>query len=101
MSLEPTANPSTLLIVGLGPGSPALLTQETRQALDSAPRVILRTRHHPTVAALSKQSAAWQDCDDLYQQELGFDAVYAESRSASSPARLRNPRSSRYPDTPW
>ena len=77
MSLEPTASPSTLLIVGLGPGSPALLTQETRQALDSAPRVILRTRHHPTVAALSKQSAGWQDCDDLYQQELGFDAVYA------------------------
>lgn len=79
MSLERPAavtNAPSLLIVGLGPGSPALLTQETRQALDGAPRVILRTRHHPTVSALSDQSAAWEDCDDLYQQQAGFDALY-------------------------
>lgn len=80
MSLD--SPPSTvlapqLLIVGLGPGSAALLTEETRGVLDGASHVILRTRHHPTVAALGQQAAGWQDCDDLYQAEHGFDVLYS------------------------
>ena len=81
MSLKPSPLPSpatvpALFIVGLGPGSPALLTEETRQVLEGATRVILRTRHHPTVAALGDRASVWSDCDDLYQQHSGFDALY-------------------------
>ena len=80
MSLEPShlsATVPALLIAGLGPGSPALLTEETRQLLEGATRVILRTRHHPTVTALGDRATSWLDCDDLYQQQAGFDALYA------------------------
>ena len=80
MSLEPShlsATVPALLIAGLGPGSPALLTEETRQLLEGATRIILRTRHHPTVTALGDRATSWLDCDDLYQQQAGFDALYA------------------------
>ena len=63
-----------LHVVGLGPGDAGLLTGETRSLLESGLPVILRTRHHPTVAQLD--SAAWADCDDLYSAGASFDAVY-------------------------
>ncbi|WBL36353.1 hypothetical protein O0235_01910 [Tepidiforma flava] len=40
-------------VVGLGPGDPGLLTQATAALLASGLPVILRTRHHPTVAGLA------------------------------------------------
>ena len=64
-----------LHVVGLGPGRASLLTGETRALLESGSRVILRTRHHPTIAELPG-SAAFQDCDDLYGGR-SFDDVYA------------------------
>jgi len=64
-----------LHVVGLGPGSPDLLTLETRRLLESGVRVILRTRHHPTVAALPG-SERFEDCDDLYRDGQDFEAVY-------------------------
>ncbi len=64
-----------LTVVGLGPGSAALLTRQTLDLLSVVPRVILRTRHHPTVDELDG-SAGWQSCDDLYITYPGFDAVY-------------------------
>ncbi len=62
-------------IVGLGPGAPGQLTAETRGLLDSGLPVILRTRHHPVVAALPGLAGA-QDCDDLYAGGASFEAVY-------------------------
>ncbi len=72
----PSSPTYQLLIVGLGPGSPGLLTAETREALRTAGQVILRTRHHPTVSALGNEAVAWLNCDDLYQQQPVFDALY-------------------------
>ncbi|MBA4179106.1 MAG: nucleoside triphosphate pyrophosphohydrolase [Anaerolinea sp.] len=65
-----------ITVVGLGPGSAALLTGATRAVLESAATVILRTRHHPTVAELRPLSDRWSDCDDLYQGHAAFADVY-------------------------
>jgi tetrapyrrole methylase family protein/MazG family protein len=65
-----------LTILGLGPGDPGLLTREAEAALSSAGTVLVRTRHHPTVAALDP-AERWPSCDDLYASAAGFDTVYA------------------------
>lgn len=62
-------------VVGLGPGSTALLTDETRRLLASGRPVLLRTRHHPTVAALDPEGGL-ASCDDLYESGTAFGAVY-------------------------
>ena len=64
-----------LHIVGLGPGRVSLLTVEARELLTSGRRVILRTRHHPTVAELDA-GGRFEDCDDLYSSGASFDKVY-------------------------
>lgn len=66
----------TLYIAGLGPGSADLVTGAVLKVLNGTTPVILRTRHHPTVAELGL--AAAHDCDDLYSQGADFDAVYRE-----------------------
>ena len=64
-----------ITIVGLGPGSPALLTVEARDVLASAREVWLRTSRHPTVAGLP-QGPAYNSFDEIYEREPSFDAVY-------------------------
>ncbi len=63
-------------IVGLGPGALDDLTLGAWQALHTAPRLILRTRRHPTLdhLALTTEPVA---CDDLYEEHTEFAAVYA------------------------
>jgi tetrapyrrole methylase family protein/MazG family protein len=64
----------TIHIAGLGPGSAGLLTIDVRELLGSGLPVIVRTRHHPTVAELDPEGR-WEDCDSLYEAG-GFDEVY-------------------------
>ncbi|HMO97268.1 MAG TPA: MazG nucleotide pyrophosphohydrolase domain-containing protein, partial [Tepidiformaceae bacterium] len=66
-----TAGP--IHIVGLGPGAPGHLTVATRDLIARGLPLILRTRHHPTVAGLA---GAFTDCDDLYAGAESFDHVY-------------------------
>ena len=47
----------TITIVGLGPGSPDLLTREAWVALSEADEVYLRTARHPTVGGLPELRA--------------------------------------------
>ncbi|HEU5422992.1 MAG TPA: SAM-dependent methyltransferase, partial [Nitrolancea sp.] len=63
-----------ILVVGLGPGSPDLLTRETVAALRSS-RVFLRTHIHPTLAYLP-ESAGWRSFDRLYDEAPDFSALY-------------------------
>jgi len=63
-------------IVGLGPGDAGLLTRDADRLLGSGLPVILRTRHHPTVAALTFAGRV-MDCDDLYATGGRFEDVYA------------------------
>lgn len=71
--LDRVAEEPRIHIVGLGPGDPRHVTVETRELLASGLPVILRTRHHPSMAALAP---AAEDCDDLYRAGESFDAVY-------------------------
>lgn len=65
-----------IVLLGLGPGDPALLTRQAWEVLQSSSEITVRTRHHPAVegfpAALIVHSF-----DDLYEQEQTFEKVYA------------------------
>ena len=41
-----------ITVLGLGPGRAGLITRESWQIMEQAATLILRTRIHPTVAAL-------------------------------------------------
>ena len=43
---------SRVVVVGLGPGHPALLTQAVRVAIDRVPVRYIRTGRHPSAAAV-------------------------------------------------
>ncbi|MAG36388.1 MAG: nucleoside triphosphate pyrophosphohydrolase [Dehalococcoidia bacterium] len=58
---------ASLLIVGLGPGTPGALTTGTAQLLQAAPLVVLRTRRHPAVKHLAL-SGEVRSFDALYEQ---------------------------------
>lgn len=65
-----------IVILGLGPGDPTLLTREAWEVLTAAPEVVLRTRRHPTVAGLPMHLRL-RDFDDVYEGGDDFDAIYA------------------------
>ena len=77
-------------IVGLGPGSRELLTREAEGLLASGLPVILRTRHHPTVEAVSFGGPV-EDCDDLYERGQAFEEVYALVAERVVSAGMRGP----------
>ncbi len=67
----------TITIVGLGPGSPDQLTRAAWDVLRTARTVYLRTRHHPTVAALvGLPDLTVQSFDHLYEEHDRFADVY-------------------------
>ncbi|CAG0946640.1 partial Nucleoside triphosphate pyrophosphohydrolase/pyrophosphatase MazG, partial [Anaerolineae bacterium] len=66
----------SITILGLGHGDPRALTVEAREALESAREIYLRTRQHPTVAALPKRLHK-HSFDHLYETLPGFDAIYS------------------------
>jgi tetrapyrrole methylase family protein / MazG family protein len=67
-------NAREIVVVGLGPGDPGLLTMATALMLGSN-RVFLRTRIHPTLETLP-DSATWPSFDDLYEQLETFEEIY-------------------------
>lgn len=70
-----------IVILGLGPGDPTLLTREAWELLSAAPEVLLRTRRHPTVAGLPTHLRL-RDFDDVYESGDDFDAIYASIAAA-------------------
>ena len=62
----------TIEVVGLGPGGPGLLTQETAQRLSDARLLFLRTRHHPSATGFDHA----RSFDSCYERETTFEAVY-------------------------
>lgn len=65
-----------IVVVGLGPGDPALRTAATERALALADAIVLRTRIHPGLDNLSGDPRV-SDCDDLYQSAATFEDLYA------------------------
>ena len=64
-----------ITVVGLGPGRPGELTVEAGEVLRRAGTVWLRTRVHPTVAALPA-GPTLHDFDHYYEECDDFSAVY-------------------------
>ena len=64
-----------IVVIGLGPGDPSLRTLGAQRALDAASRIVLRTRIHPGLEDLADDLRVI-DCDDLYERQETFDAVY-------------------------
>ncbi|MEW6403921.1 MAG: nucleoside triphosphate pyrophosphohydrolase [Chloroflexota bacterium] len=65
-----------ITILGLGPGSPELLTRQAWQTLENASEIYLRTRLHPTVDGFPDHLLV-HDFDHLYEQSASFEDVYA------------------------
>ena len=72
--------PKGIVVVGLGPGDPGLLTVEAWRVLQNAHELYLRTRQHPTVSALPS-SAVIHSFDDVYEHGDTFDEIYDEIAS--------------------
>lgn len=64
-----------ITIVGLGPGDPAQLTRRAWEILAKAEEVYLRTRKHPTAAALP-EGLTVHSFDHLYEEAPDFEQVY-------------------------
>src|SRR3546814_2470519 len=62
-----------VVVVGLGPAGPDLLTAGTLDAIGAASRRFLRTRRHPAAVAVPDA----EDFDAVYEASASFDEVYA------------------------
>ncbi|HVF74122.1 MAG TPA: nucleoside triphosphate pyrophosphohydrolase [Acidimicrobiales bacterium] len=62
-----------VVVAGLGPAGPDLLTVATQAAIERIPRRFLRTRRHPAADAVADAAGF----DELYDAADTLDAVYA------------------------
>jgi tetrapyrrole methylase family protein / MazG family protein len=68
-------NRSGIILLGLGPGDPQLLTRQAWEILESIPEIYLRTRQHPVVAGFPPGLSV-HSFDHLYENEANFAEVY-------------------------
>ena len=61
-------------IVGLGPGGPEYVTQQTLDAIASTPHRYIRTTRHPSAPLVGEATSF----DDVYEAADTFADVYAE-----------------------
>ncbi len=66
----------SITLLGLGPGSPELLTRQAWELLHEASEIYLRTRQHPVVAAFP-ETLTTHSFDALYEGAESFEQVYA------------------------
>lgn len=64
-----------IIILGLGPGDPELLTLRAAGAINNVKKIYLRTAEHPTISGLPADLEIIS-FDDFYQEEDTFDKVY-------------------------
>ena len=67
-----------IVVVGLGPGGPEYVTEQTKTAIQRAKHRFLRTSVHPS-AALVTDAATF---DHFYESEDTFESVYAQITEA-------------------
>lgn len=65
-----------ITILGLGPGSAALVTQSAYDTIKKAQAVYVRTRMHPAVEELESLGFQFLSFDSLYESAGSFDEVY-------------------------
>ncbi|HMC53231.1 MAG TPA: hypothetical protein VKI64_10760, partial [Acidimicrobiales bacterium] len=61
-----------VVVVGLGPGGPDLMSAAARDAIDRVPHRWLRTARHPASVAVPGAASF----DTLYDDAAGFEEVY-------------------------
>ncbi len=66
-----------IVVVGLGPGDPSLLTRKAWNALTSAGEVYFRTEQHPVATSLPTEVTI-RSFDSVYQKHESFEQVYVE-----------------------
>jgi tetrapyrrole methylase family protein/MazG family protein len=66
-----------IIIVGLGPGDPQLLTREAWELLANIEEIHLRTRQHPTVAGFPDHLKIFS-FDDYYRDGVSFPEIYEQ-----------------------
>lgn len=67
---------SKIMVVGLGPGRPGLITMESWRLMKETKHLILRTRIHPTVDALEAEGLSFVTYDDFYAEAPDFETLY-------------------------
>lgn len=73
--MDKDRNKPAIIILGLGPGDPDLLTLRAAAVLEDAGEVYLRTERHPTVAGLPAHISV-HSFDWIYQEEEDYQQVY-------------------------
>lgn len=66
---------AAIIILGLGPGDPALLTLRAEEVLREARDIYLRTSHHPTVEGFPENLSV-HSFDWIYEEEADYQQVY-------------------------
>lgn len=65
-----------ITVVGLGPGRAGLITRECWELMAKAPRLVLRTRIHPTVAEIEAAGMTFSTYDGFYEEAADFESLY-------------------------
>jgi tetrapyrrole methylase family protein/MazG family protein len=68
-------SPGNIVVVGLGPGDPALLTEDARTVLAAASVVWLRTARHPVTEGLPS-GPRYESFDAVYDEAPSFGELY-------------------------
>jgi len=72
---QQNASKSGIILMGLGPGDPGLLTREALAWLEQINTLVLRTKQHPTVEALPDHLEL-VSFDEVYEAFESFEEVY-------------------------
>lgn len=87
-----------IVVVGLGPAGPELITRETSAAIAAIPHQFLRTRRHPAAVALSGATTL----DWLYEEARTFADVYRRiADELVAAARAHGEVLYAVPGSPW
>lgn len=65
-----------ITVLGLGPGHAGLITRESWAMMEKAEHLILRTKIHPTVAALDEAGIKYTTYDGFYEEAADFETLY-------------------------
>lgn len=65
-----------IIVAGLGPGRAGLITRESWDIIKNADKLILRTKIHPTVAALDEAAIKYTTYDNFYENAATFEDLY-------------------------
>lgn len=69
---------SKIMIFGLGPGPPELISKEVWELLESTDRIWVRTAMHSAVAGIQERlEIEINSFDDLYDRSASFEQVYS------------------------